>query len=143
METHIPIIVLPGWCTTSEKYLELLRSLQKYSYNISVLDMPGFGKVPHRGRPLHLTDYVDYLESYRKRCKVTPFILIGHSFGGRLALLYQKQFPTRVSALILSGTPGFLPVRKEKWLVSLIISKIGNVFFRLPFISRYTENVRV
>ncbi len=139
----IPIIILPGWNTTSAKYQDLSSVLKQEGLINEILDLPGFGKVEHAGRPLHLADYVDFFDDFRKKNKLAEMILLGHSFGGRLALKYTQKFPEHVQALILSGTPGYLPVKRIKWLVSLVISKIGNLFFGLPQLARVADRVRV
>jgi pimeloyl-ACP methyl ester carboxylesterase len=51
-------------------------------------------------RPLSLSDEVDLLEPIFQRAGA-PFALVGHSYGGAVALLAALRRPDRVSALVL------------------------------------------
>jgi proline iminopeptidase len=54
-----------------------------------------------------LQDYVDDLEAVRQAMGASQVHLLGHSWGGVVAMAYTAAHPTRVSALVLaaSGPP--------------------------------------
>jgi proline iminopeptidase len=74
------------------------------------LDQRGSG---HSERPASrdyaLTTLVDDVEGLRRALGVEQVALIGHSFGGVLALEYAARYPERVSRLVLASTPASLP----------------------------------
>lgn len=65
-------------------------------------DTHGAGRGPAwpAGRPLSLGDEVDLIEPLIQQAG-EPFALVGHSYGGAVALLAALRRPERVSALVL------------------------------------------
>lgn len=122
---NIPIIILHGWGLNKTKYDELLAYFDNAGYTIESVDFPGFGSAPILKTPWSLSDYVDYLHTLLSNKKYNTVVFIGHSFGGRVALKYSELYPKDVRAVILSGTPGYLPINKLKYSISVCLSKIG------------------
>lgn len=69
-----------------------------------VLDLPGFGASPLPDSVWGAEGYADavapVLDEMRK-----PVVVVGHSFGGRVALQLATKYPERVGALVLTGVP--------------------------------------
>lgn len=100
-----PIIILHGWGLCGSKYKELTGLLKKDSQRVYTPDLPGFGAEPIQSKSMSLDDYVLFLENFIKKNKILNPVLIGHSFGGRVAIKYAWKNPERVSKLILTGVP--------------------------------------
>ena len=66
-------------------------------------------------------------------------ILIGHSFGGRIAIKFAAKYPEKLKALILTGAAGIKhpPTIKQKLFFAL--AKGGKVIFSLPLLN-YLQN---
>lgn len=126
------IIILHGWNLSGERFAPLSSVLKKKGFHVFAPDFPGFGKELSPTVPWHVSDYADFLARYIQKNKIMNPILIGHSFGGRVALMYAKKHPSELKKLILTGTPGFSPIPSKKLMVFLIISKIGGIIFSLP-----------
>ena len=100
-----PVVFLhggPGYNSHSFSVLEgskLERSLQMVYF-----DQRGAGRSerPWSGH-YQLDTLVDDIEALRKVLAVPRISLIGHSFGGLLALEYAARYPNNVSRLILVG----------------------------------------
>lgn len=137
-----PIVILHGWGLSAKLFEPLARLLRRRGYAVYVPDFPGFGNAAIPDRPLFLKDYVEFLSDYVAKYKVSEPILIGHSFGGRVALKFQQTYPDRVHALILTGTPGFTPVPKRKLMLFIAIAKIGKLFFLIPVLNYFYDHVR-
>lgn len=145
MKNGKTIILLHGWgkCTTARSYYsKTVKDFEKKGYRVYVPDMPGFGKAKAPTYPLTLQDYVDFLHSYIKENNIIKPVLIGHSFGGRVIIKYISSYDTDVKSIILSGTPGFTPIKKSKLIASLILAKIGGFIFSLPGLSIFEEKIR-
>jgi pimeloyl-ACP methyl ester carboxylesterase len=65
---------------------------------------------------LSLQEELLFLKDLLKKEAKPPVILIGHSFGAWVALLFSAQFPELVKKLILVGCPPF----EDKYLPSLM-----------------------
>lgn len=128
---RFPIVLLHGWGSEG-KFSLLIDRFKKNGYTVYAPEFSGFGNTQMPERPLFLSDYATYLRNYLSVHKIEKPILVGHSFGGRVAIRYEEIYPNSTSAVILTGTPGFSPVRRTKYIVSLIIAKIGNAILSIP-----------
>ena len=137
-----PIVILHGWGLSKDRYDGLVRELRNQHFQVFAVDFPGFGKSETPNRPQTLSDYAAFLHAYLTDHAVKAPILLGHSFGGRVALKYQVMYPGKVHALILTGTPGFTPVPKKKLMLVIAMAKIGGFVFSLPIINFFQEYVR-
>lgn len=102
----LPIIILHGWGLSGEAYQGVKTLLEREGFEVLTPDLPGFGSEKLRKHAMRLDDYVSFVEDFMKRKRITKVILIGHSFGGRVAIKYALMFPKRTYALILTGAPG-------------------------------------
>ena len=55
---------------------------------------------------------------------VKKAIIVGHSFGGRVALEIAGKFPDAVNGLVLVDSAGLKPRRKPSYYVKIILHKI-------------------
>jgi len=142
MNIKHPLVILHGWNLSAAKFIPLSRELKKLGYRIYVPDLPGFGKNQKVEKPLNLSDYAIFVEAYLKKHKISKAVIIGHSFGGRIALKMAAAKNGNLVALVLTGTPGFLPLPKIKVLFFMLLAKIGGLFFSLPIINRLDRIMR-
>lgn len=126
------IVILHGWNLSGERFAPLSAVLKKNKFRVFAPDFPGFGKEAPPDTPWHVSDYAVFLDAYMKKHAITKPIIIGHSFGGRVALMYAQAHPSSMKKLILTGTPGFSPIPSKKLMVFLLIAKIGGIIFSLP-----------
>ena len=137
-----PIIILHGWNLSSLHYLPLIRELNSRSHEVLCPDLPGFGINKILKKSLTLTDYADFVEVYLKEKKIKQAVIIGHSFGGRIALRLAATSPESIQKLILSGVPGFSPVATIKTEFYKFIAKSGKNLLKITGLSRYENYFR-
>ncbi len=99
------IVILHGWGLRGQNYKELAALLKKDGHKVYLLDLPGFGSQPLVNDNMILDDYVVFLKKFLGKNKVKKPILIGHSFGGRVAIKYAWRYKNAAEALILTGVP--------------------------------------
>jgi pimeloyl-ACP methyl ester carboxylesterase len=138
-----PIVVLHGWALSAKTFEPLVAELKKQHFQVFAPDFPGFDSLHIPTWPLTLADYAIFLDSYLRKNHIKKPILIGHSFGGRVALKYQYIYPTNITALILTGAPGFTPVSRKKLALFIVVAKIGGTLFSLPLLHRLKDRVRL
>ena len=142
MKNGKTIILLHGWGLSADRYTPLIQELSRMGYSMYTPDLPGFGKTNMPKKPLYLCDYVEFVETYIKKHSIINPIIIGHSFGGRIAIKYASDCEHLLSGIILSGAPGYPSVKKWKWILSYLISKLANAVFFLPYIHDHEEKIR-
>lgn len=91
------VLGLHGWARTSADLVSCLEGLDAI-----VVDLPGFGATPAPDTAMGARGYADTLmplfESFER-----PPVLLGHSFGGRVAVDLASRH--QVAGLVLSGVP--------------------------------------
>lgn len=136
------ILILHGWGLSGERYTGLQAIVEKGGYRVFAPDFPGFGKSAIPQKPLNLEDYAEFLHTYIEKNKIKHPIVIGHSFGGRVALRFTEIYPNIIQALILTGTPGFTPIPKRRLALFILIAKIGGIFFSVPPLSLFHDYIQ-
>src|SRR3990172_958643 len=131
-----PIVILHGWGLSAKTFAPLVAEFKKQHFQMYAPDFPGFDSLHIPTKPLTLANYADFLDRYFRKHHIEKPILIGHSFGGRVALKYQREYPKNVTALILTGTPGFTPISRKKLAIFITIAKVGGTLFSLPILYR-------
>ncbi len=101
------LVFLHGWGQNIEMMLPLANRF-KDKYRITILDFPGFGHSEEPTTAYTIYDYSNLLEILLTSLGVKNPTLIGHSFGGRVAICYSAKYS--VEKLILFGSPC---IRKE------------------------------
>lgn len=96
------LVVLHGWGHDSTLW-EAFRSQFPDRY-VVLMDLPGFGKEPLVSSEWGVPEYAGWV---KEKLEVVggPYVLMGHSFGGRIAGVVASQNPSGLSGLILYGAP--------------------------------------
>lgn len=101
----IPALLLPGGPGCSHEYLNPIATRFADRLHSFVLDPRGWGK---SSRPPLATmthaQMVDDFDAVRKALGFDRWLVLGHSYGGFLALEYAIRIPNAVSALTLIGS---------------------------------------
>lgn len=111
------IVLLHGWGQNIEMMDPIGRRMQD-DFRITIIDFPGFGKSPEPPYGFTVHDYYVVLDELLKKLKVKNPILIGHSFGGRIAMIYAASKPT--SKLVLFGVPFRRSNKKANFKLKLL-----------------------
>lgn len=136
------ILILHGWNLSSAKFQPLIKALTKKGFKVYCPDLPGFGQEAAPSYALHLSDYALFVSKYISEKKIKNAFIIGHSFGGRVALKLCATKGTLIKALVLSGTPGINPVPQLKILFFLYLAKFGKLVMSLPILNLYLDKAR-
>lgn len=97
-----PFILLHGW----GQNIEMMRPLGnafKHAFRIIIVDLPGFGQSDEPPYGYSVEQYADLLHQLFTKLKANSPILIGHSFGGSIAISYASKY--NVKKLILLASP--------------------------------------
>jgi proline iminopeptidase len=102
-----PVLVLinggPG--LSHESMDPLQNALARPSLRVVTYDQRGVGRSVAAGsEPFKPDEYVDDLEALRRHSGQDRIHLLGHSFGGMVALSYLGRHPEHVGSIVLVGT---------------------------------------
>jgi pimeloyl-ACP methyl ester carboxylesterase len=78
------------------------------SFHVVALDLPGFGASDKSNVLYSPSNYARVLKHVAERFLSTPFVLVGHSMGGVVALRYAAAYPADVDRLVVVDAPGVL-----------------------------------
>lgn len=95
------LVLLHGW----GQNIEMMKPVgDRLSNNrIVIIDLPGYGKSSEPDYVWTIYDYVDCIKELLDSLNINKPILIGHSFGGKISLVYASIYD--VEKLILFGSP--------------------------------------
>lgn len=96
------ILLLHGWGQNIEM-MKFIGDAFSDRFRITILDFPGFGESSEPSIPWSISDYVLLIEDLVKLLKIRNPIVMGHSFGGRVAIKYSSNHS--IEKLVLFGSP--------------------------------------
>ena len=103
------VVLLHGWGQNIEMMKPVGDKLQKHN-RIIIIDLPGFGNSSEPDQVWTMYDYADHIYKLLKELNVNNPIMIGHSFGGKISLIYASKY--KVNKLVLFGSPFKKNVKK-------------------------------
>ncbi len=98
------VVWLHGWARRGEDFAACARAAADVGIASLVVDLPGFGSSPPPARSGGARYYAELVAPVLEQCADHP-VIVGHSFGGRVATVLAATEPDRVGALVLSGVP--------------------------------------
>ena len=113
---HYDIIFLHGWGSHKNLMKHAFGGCLKQFRHIYI-DMPGFGNSTCNMR-LNTEDYATILESFLSMIEADKMIILGHSFGGKVATLLNPD------VLVLVGSAGILVPKPFKIRAKIALFKL-------------------
>lgn len=137
MKSHI--YILHGWAIdqfNDKKWQPIINGLKKQDIDSTFLKLPGLSS------PLNevwdLDDYVSWVHKQIPEDK--NVILLGHSFGGQIAIKYSAKYSDQVEKLILIDSAGIIDKRIHKVIkrkLFWVAAKIGKPLFKLEIFRKF------
>lgn len=102
------MLFLHGWGLSHRAYQDAVRGLAATGVRVLAPALPGFSGTPRlvgadatlRGYAAWVVDFLDAMEL------AEPMLVVGHSFGGGVAIVTAHDHPGRVAALVLVNSIG-------------------------------------
>lgn len=124
--TGAPVILMHGWgCDLTA--LSLFERVGAENHTVYNLDLPGFGKSSEPPEPWGIEEYTRLLEEFVSALGLENPIILGHSFGGRVAILYASRNP--VARLVLVDAAGVKPSRNIKYYCKVYSYKLAKAVY--------------
>lgn len=93
------VLAMHGWGRRGSDFAAALRGIDALA-----LDLPGFGASAPPAEPMGAAGYASLVEPVLEMFDGPP-VLMGHSFGGRVAVALQERRGDAASGLVLVGVP--------------------------------------
>lgn len=107
-----PVILMHGWgCDhTTVRSIAAILENGMHVYNI---DLPGHGKSPEPSFVWDVDEYAECIKSFIDKLAINDPVMIGHSFGGRIAIMLASENPW--TKMMLVDAAGIKPRRPLKF----------------------------
>lgn len=112
------ILILHGWGCNIDTVRPIINILNQ-KYKVYALDLPGFGKSSIPKQALGSFDYVEIIKEFLNQMNVENTTFIGHSFGGKLSIIFGAKYPELVDKIVLIDSAGLIPNRGLKYYIKV------------------------
>ena len=135
------MILLHGWGQNKEM-MQAIFDHYKDRYRVFAIDFPGFGESENLPVAWGVPDYEAFLEDFIAVNKIQNPILIGHSFGCRVAIRYAAKNPENVKKMCLTGAAGIRPKQSLESKIRVKMFKAGKWFLMLTGQTKKLEELQ-
>lgn len=102
-----PVALLHGWGASSDAMGGIFNSLSRSGRRVCALDFPGFGKSGYPPESWGIYEYADCVQYVLSNLGFDKPAVVGHSFGGRVALILASRGVA--SRIVLTDAAGLKP----------------------------------
>ena len=103
----------------------------KDRFRVISLDFPGFGESGLPPVAWGVIEYEQFFEQFLNQLGIDRAVLIGHSFGCRVAIRFAAKHPQRVIRMVLTGAAGIRPKHDLKWHIATKTYKLGKFVLKI------------
>lgn len=116
-----PIVFIHGNGQNHTTGNVFLKRMGEIGHTLVAYDLPGNGKSePYRDGKYSMQRSSDTLDKVISSSGVEKPILVGHSYGGMIALQYAVEHPEKVTSLVLAGSSDVNPAKINKTLDAMV-----------------------
>ena len=134
-----PLLILHGWGGSRYSWEKVREILVDKGYRVIVPDLPGFGDSQEPQKPQTVGDYRDFILKFADKINLQSFSILGHSFGGRVAVRFTRQNPQMVKKLIICDASGIKLELNLKAKIISVLSRFGNALFSKAIFSEFKK----
>ena len=112
-------IILHGFLGMGDNWKTLARQFSNSNFEVHLVDQRNHGRSFH-SEVFNYDVLAEDLKAYCDEKKIEDCVLLGHSMGGKTAMLFAAKYPELVSKLIVADiSPRFYPVHHDAILEGL------------------------
>lgn len=133
-----PLILMHGW-GCSHQTVAAIAAVAAQTHRVYNVDFPGFGDSPEPPEVWGVEQYTRLIEKFAARLSLEKPVLVGHSFGGRVGILFASR--NAVDKLILVDAAGVKPRRSLKYYLKVYSFKAMKRLTRLFYGAERAEKI--
>jgi len=137
-----PLLILHGWAGSSNSWTEVQKNLAGNDLKIICPDLPGFGKSQNPPFGWGVKEYSDFALKFIGKLGFQKISLMGHSFGGRIAIKFATYYPEKLENLILCSSAGIRHNLSFHQRIIVSLARFGNYLFSRKPLIRYQDTIR-
>lgn len=123
------IILMHGWGCSAQT-LASVAGIAAEQHTVYNIDFPGFGESDEPASVWGVAEYTEMLRHFITSVGIDRPILLGHSFGGRVGIMYSACYPKEVDKLVLVDSAGVKPRRGLKYYFKVYSFKLAKRFWQ-------------
>lgn len=123
-----PLILMHGW-GCDHTTVRSIAAIAAQTHTVYNMDFPGFGGSQEPAEVWGVELYTRLIEDLVRKEGLERPVLIGHSFGGRVSILYASR--NEVDKVVLVDAAGIKPKRSLKYYLKVYSFKAGKRFWEL------------
>lgn len=124
-----PIVLLHGWGCNHTTLASVECVALAAGYRVINIDLPGFGESDEPAETWGVEQYTAMLEKFLKAENIKRPAVLGHSFGGRISILYGSR--NDVDKIILVDAAGVKPRRPLSYYIKVYGFKLSKWWLRM------------
>ena len=117
-----PLILMHGWGCNSSTVKSLENTAVRSGWKVYNVDFPGFGQSSEPPEVWGIEDYTALIEELARAEKLESPALVGHSFGGRVAILFSSR--NKTDRVVLVDAAGVKPAFNLKKFLKIKMFKL-------------------
>lgn len=132
VQNNKTIILLHGWGTNLNSF-KIMADYLNENYKVIAIDLPGFGSSSIPDKVLNITEYSKIIYDLLIKLNVETAVLIGHSFGGRIAITLAGHYNYNTEKIVLINSAGIKPKRTIWYYIKVYTYKfLKKITFLMP-----------
>lgn len=125
-----PVVLLHGWGAASAT-MALVHDDLARRYDVTAIDLPGHGRSGFPPTAWGTADYTACVLDVMNALGIGRPHIIGHSFGGRIALDLAARHPDRIHKLVLVSSAGLRPPRSVGYYLRTGAARVARAVARV------------
>lgn len=125
-----PLLLLHGWGASLDTFRPMAEDLGRF-HAVTSFDFPGHGESDLPPRTWAVDDFVGLTLDLMAELGIEKASVLGHSFGGRVAIKLAAAHPDKLDRLVLVDSAGVPPAQTARRRAKRFASRFANSVGRL------------
>ncbi|MDZ4285466.1 MAG: alpha/beta hydrolase [Candidatus Sungbacteria bacterium] len=135
------MLFLHGWQDNLHTF-DALVDVLKDKWRIVRVDLPGSGASEMPKSAWNLDRYVQFVTDFIAKLGVSPEIIVGHSFGGRILIKAIAIKAIHPQKAVLIGSAGITKTHTPRNIFFKICAKLGKIIILIPPFFFWRDSIR-